>query len=87
MRSLARNGGTYPPIGKDSKRALLSLFNETVNVEDRRLPFFLALHASATSLARALTGAAVTLALPAGLPVEPPGDEAATAEIEADGPA
>lgn len=47
---------------------LLSLFNETVTVGERRYPLLLAIHASAASLCRALTEGDLALALPEGLP-------------------
>jgi CRISPR-associated protein Cas1 len=73
------HGGTAPPLGVRATRGqLLSLFNETIFVGERRTPLLLALHASATSLCRALTGGERTLALPQGLPLTPDllGDEA-----------
>ena len=51
------------------RAALLSLFNETILIGDRRLPLLLALQASAASLSRALTGGDRSLALPEGLPL------------------
>jgi len=56
---------------RDTRAALLSLFNETIVVGGRRNPLLLALHASASSLCRSLTGGDRTLALPEGLPVSP----------------
>jgi CRISPR-associated protein Cas1 len=53
------------------RAALLSLFAETVVVGGRRSPMLLAIEASASSLARALTGGDIALALPSGLPVSP----------------
>lgn len=53
------------------RAALLSLFNETVKIGDRKLPLLLAIGASAASLARALTGGERALALPEGLPLGP----------------
>ena len=71
--------GQAPDLSdQDTRRALLSLFAETIRIGDRRQPLQLALHASAASLARALTGGPADLALPDGLPVPPelPGLEA-----------
>ena len=51
------------------RAALLSLFNETILIGDRRVPLLLALQASAASLSRALTGGDRSLALPEGLPL------------------
>lgn len=56
---------------RPTRAALLSLLNETVRVGGRREPLLLALHTSAASLCRALTGGDRTLALPEGLPLEP----------------
>ncbi|MDZ4383000.1 MAG: type II CRISPR-associated endonuclease Cas1 [Parvibaculum sp.] len=56
---------------RDTRAALLSLFNETVLVGGRRTPLLLGLHSSATSLCRALTGGETALALPEGLPLAP----------------
>lgn len=66
------DGKSVPPlIERETRAALLSLFNETVNVGGRREPLLLAIHTSAASLCRALTGGDRTLALPEGLPVNP----------------
>ncbi len=66
------SGGELPELDDRSARAaLLSLFNETVLVGDRRNPMLLAIQASAASLCRAMTGGERVLALPNGLPVDP----------------
>lgn len=54
---------------RPTRAALLALFNETVVVGGRRDPMLVAIEASATSLARALTGGEKALSLPEGLPV------------------
>lgn len=62
------------PLSLDDRAiraALLSIFNETVRVGERRLPLLHAVEASAASLNRALTGGDRTLALPEGLPLGP----------------
>jgi CRISPR-associated protein Cas1 len=56
---------------RPARAALLSLFNETIVVGGRRMPLLLALHATAASVSRALTGGERTLALPDGLPQLP----------------
>jgi CRISPR-associated protein Cas1 len=56
---------------RETRAALLSLFNETIVVDGRRNPLLLAIQASATSLSRALTGGENALSLPAGLPLGP----------------
>ena len=77
-------GGENPILSLDhrpTRAALLSIFNETVVVEGRRLPFLLAIQSGATSLCRALTGEAKGLALPNGLPVQFTPDEDEEAEF------
>jgi CRISPR-associated protein Cas1 len=71
VRMLVDEGGEQVPSLDDrsTRKALLSLFNETVQVGERRNPLFLALQASAASLCRTLTGGERTLALPEGLPL------------------
>lgn len=54
---------------RETRAALLALFNETVAIADRRSPLLLAIQASAASLARALTGGDEGLALPTSLPL------------------
>lgn len=80
VRLLVDEAGGHAPTLDDrpTRATLLSLFNETVVVGGRRNPLLLALHASAASLCRALTGGERTLALPDGMPVSPDllGDEA-----------
>jgi CRISPR-associated protein Cas1 len=56
---------------RETRAALLSLFNETILVGGRQMPLLLALHASAASLCRALTGGDPALALPEGMPLAP----------------
>ena len=70
---MAGENGESPPelAERDTRAALLSLLNETIHVGGRREPLLLALHTSAASLCRTLTGGDRTLALPEGLPVEP----------------
>jgi CRISPR-associated protein Cas1 len=66
------NGGDVASLDdRPARAALLSLFNETILVGERRTPLLLGLHASAASLCRALTGGDRTLALPDGLPQAP----------------
>lgn len=73
VRQLAsEDGECVPDLAERATRAeLLSLFNETIQVGGRREPLLLALHTSAASLCRALTGGDRSLSLPGGLPVEP----------------
>ena len=73
VRQMAgEDGESAPDLAERETRAeLLSLLNETVHVGGRREPLLLALHTSAASLCRTLTGGDRTLSLPEGLPVEP----------------
>lgn len=73
VRQLAsKDGEGVPDLAERATRAeLLSLLNETIRVGGRREPLLLALHTSAASLCRALTGGDRSLSLPEGLPVEP----------------
>ncbi|MCY4055771.1 MAG: type II CRISPR-associated endonuclease Cas1 [Cyanobacteria bacterium MAG CAR4_bin_6] len=65
------NGAAAVPrvCERETRAALLSLLNETICVGRRREPLLLALHTSAASLCRALTGGDRTLSLPTGLPL------------------
>ena len=56
---------------RETRAELLQLLSETVHVGGHRKPLLLAIHASAASLCRTLTGGERTLALPEGLPVAP----------------
>lgn len=69
---LDEGGGTAPELtDRETKAALLSLFNETTLVGARRNPMLVAIQLSASSLARVLTGDGKALALPCGLPLAP----------------
>lgn len=66
------SAGSQPSLDdRGTRAALLSLFNETIIVGERRTPLLLGLQASAVSLCRMLTGEDRRLSLPAGLPVSP----------------
>jgi CRISPR-associated protein Cas1 len=71
VRTLANEAGPQGPAleVRAVRAGLLSLLAETVLVRQRRNPMLLAIEASAASLARALTGEGVDLALPEGLPL------------------
>lgn len=60
------------------RAALLSLFNETILIDDRKLPLLLAIQASATSLCEMLTANGRKLAVPDSLPLS--ADEASEDE-------
>ena len=74
VRQLTDENADAPPkLSEQGTRAtLLSLLNDTVRIADRREPLLLALHTSAASLCRALTGSERGLSLPTGLPVDAP---------------
>lgn len=77
VRHLAGSNDATPPSldQRPTRAALLSLFNETVIVEGRKVPFLLAIQSGAVSLCRALTGNDKNLALPEGLPIQFAQDE------------
>ena len=81
VRALAgESGETAPDLSvRGTRAALLALLNETIRVGGRREPLLLALHSSAASLCRALTGGERSLSLPEGLPVDPDPADAAEA--------
>ncbi|HXE74784.1 MAG TPA: type II CRISPR-associated endonuclease Cas1 [Candidatus Xenobia bacterium] len=56
-------------LNRENKQALLSLFNETVGLAERKTPLLLAFHATAASLNEAFQTGEPALALPSGLPV------------------
>lgn len=72
VKRLVDDKDGVPTLEDRTARAdLLTIFNETVLVEARRMPLLLALQASAASLCRALTEGNPELSLPSGLPLEP----------------
>jgi CRISPR-associated protein Cas1 len=72
VRGLAQPGAATPSLdARPTRAALLSLFNETISVAGRRAPLLLAIDTAAASLARALTSAERTLALPETMPLQP----------------
>lgn len=66
-----RSGEALSLDNRETRAALLSIFNETIVVGGRRMPLLVGVQISAASLARALTGGDRALALPAGLPCAP----------------
>lgn len=70
-------GVAEPPleIERETKRMLLSIFNETIEVGGRRSPLFLALHATASSLNDSFASGEPRLAAPEGLFVQEKADE------------
>jgi CRISPR-associated protein Cas1 len=66
-----RDAGDLSLDDRSIRAGLLSIFNETILIDGRRMPLLLAFHASAASLCRALTEGALGLALPEGLPLDP----------------
>ena len=68
---LEDSSDSVPDLSERSTRTvLLSLLNETISLGGRSEPLLLALHTSAASLSRALTGGDRALTLPQGLPLE-----------------
>lgn len=57
-------------LNRETKQALLSLFNETIAVGELRTPLLLAFHASASSLNASFESRQAALALPHGLPLK-----------------
>ena len=53
------------------RAALLSLFNETIYLDQRRMPLLVAIQQSASSLAQAIIVRERNLLLPTGLPIDP----------------
>jgi len=56
-------------LDREAKEAVLSLFNETIEINDRRSPLFLAVHSTAASLNDSFSQGEPLLALPQGLPL------------------
>lgn len=69
VHALVRDRPASPDIDRDTKRVLLGIFNDVIEVGGRRTPLLLALHATAASLARSFADGDPSLALPNGLPV------------------
>jgi len=72
VRLLMNSSSVLPPrvSDRETRAELLSLLNETICLGARREPLLLALHTSAASLCRALTGGERKLCLPTGLPLQ-----------------
>lgn len=64
-----QNPGILSLDNRETRAALLSLFNETIVVDGKRSPILLAIQTSAASLCRALTENEKNLVLPEGLPL------------------
>jgi CRISP-associated protein Cas1 len=64
---LSRNQDTFTELDRSVKAALLSLFNETIQIGSRRTPVGLAIHQTTASLARGYETGKVNLDLPASL--------------------
>lgn len=71
VKLLCKDGPVPSLDERGTRAALLSIFNETVLIDERRLPLLLAVQAASASLSRALTGGAEALSLPRGLPLGP----------------
>jgi CRISPR-associated protein Cas1 len=71
VRHLADEKMPMQELDRETKAALLSLFNETVPVGGQRTPLLLAFQLTAASLARSFAEGEASLALPEGLPAPP----------------
>lgn len=71
VRNLILEGSAASLDDRPTRAALLSLFNETIQVAGRRMPLLVGVQTSAASLSRALTGGERALALPESLPLSP----------------
>jgi len=78
VRQMQNGNAAWPEMGPGSKRALLSILNETIVVGDRRSPLLLGIQSTAASLAESFLSGAASLVLPEGLPI--PDCDADTAE-------
>lgn len=65
---LARESVAPRRLGREEKAHLLGLFNHSVRIGGRQTPLLLALHATASSLARSFTERRARLLFPEGLP-------------------
>jgi len=78
--TLIRSGAAIEELNRHTKQALLSLFNESIQIADRRTPLLLAFHATASSLNDSFQSGESRLALPSGLPLSPEESRDATTE-------
>jgi CRISPR-associated protein Cas1 len=87
VHALGRAGASGDELGREEKRALLDVFNDSVTVGDRRSPLLLALAATSASLAASFAAGAPMLALPGGPPIPGvPAEAGANAGVGDDGP-
>lgn len=76
VREIQKDAGRVPEIGMQETRAsILSLLNETVEIDGRRMPLLLGIQAGAAAMARALAENGdyrrFANSLPGGLPIAP----------------
>jgi CRISPR-associated protein Cas1 len=69
VRQMQDGDAPWPQMVPESKRALLSILNETIVIDGRKSPLFLAIQSTAASLAESFLSGALSLALPEGLPI------------------
>ena len=69
VRRLVDDKAPLGDLDRESKAALLSLFNEVIPIGGQRSPLLLAFHSTAASLANSFRQGSASLALPEGLPV------------------
>ena len=64
---LARSGHDLAELNRAAKTALLSIFNESIEIGSRRTPIGLAVHQTSASLARSYESGSIDFDLPASL--------------------
>lgn len=69
VRRLMDEKASIDELNRETKAALLSLFNETICVGGQRTPLFLAFHSTAATVAQSFGKGEAALALPEGLPI------------------
>lgn len=70
VRNLVANKDAPESLDREAKQALLSLFNETIEINGRHSPLFLAVYSTAASLNDSFKKDELLLALPQGLPLQ-----------------
>lgn len=71
VRRLVDEKAEIGELNRETKAALLSLFNEVIPVGGQRSPLLLAFHSTAASLSNSFRQGEPALSLPEGLPIQP----------------
>jgi len=71
IRRLVDHRAQVGELDRETKAALLSLFNEIIPIGGQRSPLLLAFHSTAASLGNSFRQGEAVLALPEGLPITP----------------